>query len=87
MRQKPEEQMRVYVYRYGRMHQRSSGIRAAEETHQHVIQDFIKSLNPKLKTSLLTNLQRQVQAQNSRPCVFTCARSREENPDCRLFQG
>ena len=49
MRQKPEEQMRVYVYRYGRMHQRSSGIRAAEEMHQHVIQDFIKSLKPKIK--------------------------------------
>ena len=49
MRQKPEEQMRVYVYRYGRMHQRSSGIRAAEETHQHIIQDFIKSLKPKIK--------------------------------------
>ena len=49
MRQKPEEQMRVYVYRYGRMHQRSSGIRAVEETHQHVIQDFIKSLKPKIK--------------------------------------
>ena len=49
MRQKPEEQMRVYVYRYGRMHQKSSGIRAADETHQHVIQDFIKSLNPKIK--------------------------------------
>ena len=49
MRQKPEEQMCVYVYRYGRMHQRSSGIRAAEETHQHVIQDFIKSLKPKIK--------------------------------------
>ena len=49
MRQKPEEQMRVYVYRYGHMHQRSSGIRAAEETHQHVIQDFIKSLKPKIK--------------------------------------
>ena len=41
--------MRVYVYRYGRMHQRSSGIRAGEETHQHVIQDFIKSLKPKIK--------------------------------------
>ena len=49
MCQKPEEQMRVYVYRYGCMHQRSSGIRAAEETHQHVIQDFIKSLKPKIK--------------------------------------
>ena len=49
MHQKPEEQMHVYVYRYGRMHQRSSGIRAAEETHQHVIQDFIKSLKPKIK--------------------------------------
>ena len=49
MHQKPEEQMRVYVYRYGCMHQRSSGIRAAEETHQHVIQDFIKSLKPKIK--------------------------------------
>ena len=49
MHQKPEEQMRVYVYRYGRMHQRSAGIRAAEETHQHVIQDFIKSLKPKIK--------------------------------------
>ena len=34
MCQKPEEQMRVYVYRYGCMHQRSSGIRAADETHQ-----------------------------------------------------
>ena len=32
MHQKPEEQMRVYVYRYGHMHQRSSGIRAADET-------------------------------------------------------
>ena len=49
MHQKPEEQMRVYVYRYGRMHQRSSGIRAADETHQHIIQDFIKSLKPKIK--------------------------------------
>ena len=49
MRQKPEEQMRVYIYRYGRMHQRSSGIRAAEETHQHIIQDFVKSLKPKIK--------------------------------------
>ena len=49
MHQKPEEQMHVYVYRYGRMHQRSSGIRAAEETHQHIIQDFIKSLKPKIK--------------------------------------
>ena len=49
MHQKPEEQMRVYVYRYGHMHQRSSGIRAAEETHQHVIQDFIKSLKTKIK--------------------------------------
>ena len=49
MRQKPEEQMHVYIYRYGRMHQRSSGIRAAEETHQHMIQDFIKSLKPKIK--------------------------------------
>ena len=49
MHQKPEEQMRVYVYRYGRMHQRSSGIRAAEETHQHMIQDFIKLLKPKIK--------------------------------------
>ena len=49
MRQKPEEQMRVYVYRYGRRHQRSLGIRAAEETHQCIIQDFIKSLKPKIK--------------------------------------
>ena len=53
MRQKPEEQMRVYVYRYGHMHQRSSGIRAAEETHQHVIQDFIKSLKPKIKNKFV----------------------------------
>ena len=49
MCQKPEEQMCVYVYRYGCMHQRSSGIRAADETHQHIIQDFIKSLKPKIK--------------------------------------
>ena len=49
MLQKPEEQMCVYVYRYGHMHQRSLGIRAADETHQHVIQDFIKSLKPKIK--------------------------------------
>ena len=26
-----------------------SGIRAAEETHQHIIQDFVKSLKPKIK--------------------------------------
>ena len=56
MCQKPEEQMCVYVYRYGCMHQRSSGIRAADET-QHVIQDFVKSLKPKLKINLLINLQ------------------------------
>ena len=31
------------------MHQRSSGIRAADETHQHIIQDFVKSLKPKIK--------------------------------------
>ena len=49
MHQKPEEQMCVYVYRYGHIHQRSSGIRAADETHQHVIQDFVKSLKPKIK--------------------------------------
>ena len=49
MHQKSEEQMRVYVYRYGHMHQRSLGIRAADETHQHIIQDFIKSLKPKIK--------------------------------------
>ena len=49
MCQKPEEQMRVYVYRYGCMHQRSSDIRSADEKHQHVIQDFIKSLKPKIK--------------------------------------
>ena len=33
MWQKPEEQMHVYVYRHGRMHLRSLGIRAADETH------------------------------------------------------
>ena len=49
MHQKPEEQMRVCVYRYGHMHQRLSGIRAAEETHQHIIQDFVTSLKPKIK--------------------------------------
>ena len=49
MCQKPEEQMHIYVYRYGCMDQRSSGIRAADETHQHIIQDFTKSLKPKIK--------------------------------------
>ena len=58
MRQKPEEQMRVYVYRYGRMHQRSSGIRAAEETHQHVYKTSSNHSNLKLKTNLLINLQK-----------------------------
>ena len=56
MCQKPEEQMCVYVYRYGRMHQRSSGIRAADETHQHVIQDFVKSLKPKIKIKFANKL-------------------------------
>ena len=37
------------------MHQRSSGIRATEETHQHVIQDFIKSLKPKIKNKFANN--------------------------------
>ena len=55
MCQKPEEQMHVYVYRYGRMHQRLSGIRATVETHQHVIQDFIKSLKPKIKNKFANN--------------------------------
>ena len=81
MCQKPEEQMHVYVYRYGCMHQRSSGIRAAEETHQHVIQDFIKSLKPKIKNkfaegrfqprtldhafSLALDLEKKIQIANS----------------------
>ena len=83
MHQKPEEQMRVYVYRYGHMHQRSSGIRAAEKTHQHVIQDFIKSLKPKIKNKFANKFcRRQVPAQHSRPCIFTCTGSREENPNC-----
>ena len=56
MHQKPEEQMRVYVYRYGRMHQRSLGIRAADETHQHLIQDFIKSLKPKIKNKFFNKI-------------------------------
>ena len=62
MCQKPEEQMRVYVYRYGCMYQRSSGIRAADETHQHVIQDFVKSLKPKIKNKFANKLaQRRFQ--------------------------
>ena len=54
MHQKPEEQMRVYVYRYGHMHQRSSGIRAADETHQHIIQDFINPFDTYRIPSYLT---------------------------------
>ena len=70
MRQKREEQMRVYVYRYGRMHQRSSGIRAAEETHQHVIQDFIKLLKPKIKNKFANKFaEGRFQPRNSRSCI------------------
>ena len=83
MRQKPEEQMRVYVYRYGCMHQRSSGIRAADETHQHVIQDFIKSLKPKIKNKFANKFaEQQILAQDFRTSIFACTRPREENSNC-----
>ena len=88
MRQKPEEQMRVYVYRYGRMHQRSSGIRATEETHQHVIQDFIKSLKHKIKNKFAKKFaEGRFQPRNPRSGILPCTRSREENPDCRFPSG
>ena len=88
MCQKPEEQMHVYVYRYGRMHQRSSGIRAAEETHQHVIQDFIKSLKPKIKNKFANKFAEcRVPAQNSRTSIFSCTRSGEENSNCPILSG
>ena len=88
MHQKPEEQMHVYVYRYGRMHQRSSGIRAAEETHQHVIQDFIKSLKPKIKNKFANKFaEGRFQPRTLDHCIFTCTRSGEENSNCRFFSG
>ena len=50
MRQKPEENKCAFTFTgMGACIRGSSGIRAAEETHQHVIQDFIKSLKPKIK--------------------------------------
>ena len=80
--------MRVYVYRYGRMHQRSSGIRAAEEMHQHVIQDFIKSLKPKIKNKFANKFaEGRFQPRTLDHAFSLVLQSREENPDCRLFQG
>ena len=49
MHQKPEEQKRVYVTGTVACTRGHRGIRAADRTHQHVIQDFIKSLKPKIK--------------------------------------
>ena len=68
------------------MHQRSSGIRAAEETHQHMIQDFIKSLKPKIKNKFANKFaEGRFQPRTLDHAFFTCAGSREENPDCQLF--
>ena len=83
MHQKPEEQMRVYVYRYGRMHQRSSGIRAADETHQHIIQDFIKSLKLKIKNKFANKFAEcRFQPRTLEQAFVTCTGLGEENSNC-----
>ena len=61
---------------------------AAEEMHQHVIQDFIKSLKPKIKNKFANKFaEGRFQPRTLDHAFFTGARSREENPDCQLFQG
>ena len=53
-----------------------------------VIQDFIKSLKPKIKNKFANKFaEGQVPAQNSRPCIFTCARSREEKSRLLTLSG
>ena len=56
------------------MHQRSSGIREADETHQHIIQDFIKSLKPKIKNKFANKFaERRFRAQIIRTQAFSLA--------------
>ena len=80
--------MRIYVYRYGRMHQRLSGIRAAEETHQHVIQDFIKSLKPKIKNKFANKFAEGRFQPRNLDHVFSLALDLEKKIQfTRFFQG
>ena len=44
MRQKEHESITVYTYSWGHALQRSSGISPEDETHPHVIKDFVTSL-------------------------------------------
>ena len=45
MRQRKNESSIIYAYRWGRALARSSGIHPENETHPHVIKDFISSLH------------------------------------------
>ena len=58
MRQKEHESITVYTYRWGNALLRSSGIHPEDESHPHVIKDFMTSLKKNIRDKLPIDEQR-----------------------------
>ena len=52
LRQKENEFITVYAYRWGHALVRSSGIHPENETHPHIIKDFISSLQRNIRNKI-----------------------------------
>ena len=52
MRQKENESIAVYTYRWGRALLRSSGIHPEDESHPHIIKDFVTSLKRNIRNKI-----------------------------------
>ena len=52
MRQRDNESIIIYAYRWGRALVRSSGIHPENETHPHVIKDFVSSLQRNIRNKI-----------------------------------
>ena len=52
MRQRDNESIIIYAYRWGRALVRSSGIHPENKTHPHVIKDFVSSLQRNIRNKI-----------------------------------
>ena len=52
MRQRDNESVIIYAYKWGRALVRSSGIHPENETHPHVIKDFVSSLQRNIRNKI-----------------------------------
>ena len=58
LRQKENESIAIYAYQWGCALVRSSGIPPENETHPHIIKDFISSLQRNIRKKSPTNGQK-----------------------------